>query len=155
MTAGAPAEARRARVIVWLAAGFGLLALAGVVAIFVAAALAFSDTTRDLGDFSSLTEARAFLSAHLPAPLPADAVIETLHYESWTDWRLTAQARLPSAEAVDRYLEETKRLRMTNDDYCLSSEPAGGARYFLRDVSACGSVARTSRDVLVITCHTR
>lgn len=145
---------RRAKIIVWSIAGFGLIVLA-VGAVLVIAAMRALDTDRDLDDFASPSEARKFTSAHLPAPLPADAVVEKLSYTRWTDWRLTAQIRLPSPAALEQYLEVAKTQRVTNDEYCSDLEPTGGARYFLREVSACGSIQRASPAVLDVACNTR
>ena len=142
-----------AKALPWL-----LLALGGVLlslgALVVISRWCTLGTSRDLSDFDSPAQARAFTSAHLPTPLPNDAVIETLHYERWTDWDLNVTARLPSADALDRYLAAVKRERTLNDQYCSAEEPAHGARYFLKDVTACGSVEQTSPRAITISCST-
>jgi hypothetical protein len=145
----------RKRWLLWLLAGlaFVVIASAGLVVFLTAQAL---DTDRDLSDFGSPKEARVFTSAHLPAPLPDDAVVERLHYERFTDWFLEATLRLPSSTAADAYFEEAKRARTLNDEYCLVHEdPSGGVRYFLSDVSACGAITRTSPLTISIQCNTR
>jgi hypothetical protein len=63
--------------------------------------------------------------------------------------------RFPSAEGADRYLEHVRRDRKLNDAYCGDSEPSGGARYVLTDVSACGTIVRESAQALRVTCFTR
>jgi hypothetical protein len=125
------------------------------VVLFVVEVARSLDTDRDLSDFASPAEARAFTSAHLPVPLPADAVIEQLHYERWTDWNFCARARLPSPDAVERYLEQAKSDRKLNDAYCYDEDPPHGARYFLADVSACGSIKLASPQVIEVHCYTR
>lgn len=144
----------RAKVLLYVVLGLGLAASVAVVAVLVVLVRAF-DTDRDLTDFSDQAEARAFVSSHLPAPLPPDAVIESLKYARWTDWSLNARVRLPSRQAVERYIEEARRLRKLDDDYCYHAEPDHGARYFLAEVSACGSVERTSPETLDVRCNTR
>ena len=154
MPPAAPKLSRRAKLLIWAIAGLGLLAL-GVGVLLVLAVLQGLDSDRDLSDFASPSEARAFTSAHLPAPLPNDAVVEELHYERWTDWRFTARVRLSSPEASEQYIEQAKERRDLNDQYCSNLEPPAGARYFLRPVSACGSVRRASAQVVEVACNTR
>jgi hypothetical protein len=144
----------RAKVLLYVALGAGLVTSAAIVAVLVAVVRAF-DTDRDLTDFADQAQARAFVSSHLPTPLPPDAVIEGLDYERWTDWSLKARVRLPSRQAVERYVEEAKRLRKLDDDYCHHVEPDHGARYFLAEVSACGTLESTSSEVLEVRCNTR
>jgi hypothetical protein len=144
----------RSKVILYVILGSGIVGACVFVALALAVARAF-DTDRDLSDFADQGEARAFTSAHLPAPLPSGAVVESLLYQRWTDWIFEARVRLPSPEAAARYLEEAKRLRKLDDVYCSSDEPAGGARYFLPDVSACGFVELTSAQIIDVHCNTR
>jgi hypothetical protein len=125
----------------------------GTVIVGVETVLSGSD--RDLEDFATPSEARAFASAHLPVPLPAAATLDALRYARFTDWHFSAQVRFPSAEGADRYLEQVRRDRQLNDAYCGDSEPSGGARYVLADVSACGSIERESAQALRVTCFTR
>jgi hypothetical protein len=113
------------------------------------------DTDRDLDDFANQEEARVFTSAHLPAPLPPGAVVESLLYQRWTDWIFRARVRLPSSEAAGRYLEEARRVRKLDDVYCSPHEPGNGARYFLSDVSACGSIELMSGQIIEVHCNTR
>src|SRR4051812_44546972 len=140
----------------WVRVG---LAFAVCIAIAVCALLAIGvasifDTTQTLKDFASPAEARAFTSAHLPVSLPEDATVESLTYERWTDWHFSARVRLPSSEAVDRYLDQARAAGEPNAEYC-NDEPSSDARYFLKDVSACGSVHRESLQVLEVVCYTR
>lgn len=144
----------RKKWLLWLLGGLALGAI-GVAGLLVFATVQLLDTDRDLSDFANPGEARAFTSAHLPAPLPNDAVVESLHFERWTDWMLTATVRLSSSEAADTYLEEVKRTRTLNDEYCNQQDSPGGARYFLSDVFACGSIERTSPQVISVQCNTR
>jgi hypothetical protein len=113
------------------------------------------DTDRDLEDFATPAEARAFTTAHLPVSLPSDVAIESLHYERFTDWHFTARVRFPSLESANHYLDQTKRARTLNDSYCSDTEPTHGARYFLADVHACGSLHQSSPLILDVRCHTR
>jgi hypothetical protein len=133
-----------------IACGF----IAALVWLIVGAA-ATLDTDRDLEDFATPAEARAFTTAHLPVPLPSDTVIESLHYERFTDWHFTARIRFPAPEAATLYLDQTKRARALNDAYCSDTEPTPGARYFLAPVHACGSLHQSSPVVLDVRCHTR
>src|SRR6187551_1382212 len=100
----------------WVLLGLGI-ALCGFAILFVVEVARALDTDRDLSDFESPKEARAFATAHLPVPLPADAVVETLHYARWTDWQLSARVRLPSSAAVNRYLDQVKHDRKLDDVY--------------------------------------
>jgi hypothetical protein len=58
-------------------------------------------------------------------------------------------------EVTDRYVEQVKLERELNDASCSNTDPAGGARYFLPQVSACASVNRASPQVLEVRCSTR
>lgn len=145
---------RRRRKFVIAGAAIATAIVGSICCLVVAAAHAF-DTGRDLADFASPAEARSFASAHLPTPLPPDAVIESLHYERWTDWFLETNVRLPSVAAADRYLEQVRRERKLDDTYCPGEEPADGARYFLPAVMACGAVSRTSPQMIEVRCNTR
>ena len=139
----------------WVLSALGV-ACVGLVGIMTAAVdELLSGADRKLEDFSSPGEARAFASAHLPVPLPAGAALDALRYARFTDWHFSARVRFSSAEAADRYLEQVRRDRQLNDAYCGDSEPSGGARYALADVSACGSIKRESPQVLSVTCFTR
>lgn len=113
------------------------------------------DANRELSDFDSPAEARAFVSAHLPVPLPNGAVVEDLHYERWLDWHLSARVRLPSREVTEGYVDQVKRDRALDDQYCGSDEPTPGARYFLRDVFGCGSINGVKSPLLEVRCYTR
>ncbi len=130
-------------------------AVVGFVVLLVVAGAHGLGGGRELADFASGADARAFASEHLPAPLPSDAVIQSLHYERWTDWFLETSIRLPSAEATERYLEQVRRARTLNDAYCGGEEPADGVRYFLPAVMACGGVRRTSPQIIEVRCNTR
>jgi hypothetical protein len=133
----------------------GIFAIVGVGLVVVALATSFG-SAKDLEDFASQAQARDFISAHLPTPLPSSAVVEALHYERFTDWRITARVRLPSASALDQYLEQTKRDRQLDDAYCGAAEPSGGARYFLAKSFACGTLQHgSSATSLEIACNTR
>jgi hypothetical protein len=145
----------RWKAIHWFFVVLGLLCVALVAAVIVGAASMFSGSDRNLEDFASPSEARAFASAHLPVPLPADARLDALRYERFTDWHFSARVRFASAEATDRYLEQVRRDRQLNDAYCGDTEPSGGARYVLADVFACGSIRRESAQALHVTCFTR
>ncbi|MGC4090367.1 MAG: hypothetical protein QM756_21310 [Polyangiaceae bacterium] len=144
----------RSKLLLYVFVGIAIAAFCAVALIGVIVVRAL-DTDQDLSDFETPEQARTFTSAHLPAPLPNDAVVETLHYERWTDWSFDARVRLSSAAAVDRYLEEARRLRSLNDEYCLHSEPSDGARYFFKAGVACGTVRRTAAQVLEVHCNTR
>jgi len=116
----------------------------------------FAGESRKLQDFSSPQQARDFLTAHLPAPLPSDARIEELTYERFTDWSLSASVRFPSNQAALDYIERVKQERRLDDDYCGNAEPASGARYALPELKACGAVrSESSSRVLDFTCQTR
>ncbi len=135
-----------------------VVAVSAIVILLAVAAVRLMhafDTSRSLSDFASPAEALTFTSSHLPAPLPPDAVVETLAYDRWTDWVLDARVRLPTAAAADSYLEQAKRDRKLDDSYCYGEEPAGGARYFLPSMSACGVIRRLSAEVLDVHCNTR
>lgn len=138
-----------------LAGCASVLVASGFIVLLVVEGARSFGSGRDLADFASPAEARAFASEHLPAPLPSDAVIERLHYERWTDWFLEANVRLPSAEAAGRYLEQVRRARKLNDAYCSGEEPTDGARYFLPAVMACGAVRRASPALIEVRCNTR
>jgi hypothetical protein len=112
------------------------------------------DTDKDLADFKTPAESRAFVSAHLPLALPVDASVSELRYERFTDWHLTAKVRLASPEAAADYLERLRAARTLNDDYCGPADPAGAARFFLADVSACGHASALDRTLNVL-CYTR
>jgi hypothetical protein len=144
----------RGKVVVGAMAVVGLLAVMVTVG-WLAVALAPLDTTRELSDFASATEARNFTSAYLPLPLPQGARIEALRYERWTDWRLTARARFGSAAALDDYLSDARRRRALDDQYCGVAEPPGGLRYVVSNLRACGSLERVSERTLQVTCFTR
>ena len=135
-------------------AAVALLLLLGVALLALATATAL-DTDRELKDFASPAQARDFVSAHLPAPLPVTAVVDELRYQSWTDWHLQARVRFDSPEGVASYVEQARLQRTLNDAYCGSSEPSGGVRYFLDDVTACGSATVLSPASLKVVCHTR
>lgn len=146
----------RTRVLLWLLLGAVLvLAIAGFLALLTFSLTDTNGLNRDLADFASPAESRAFASAHLPVPLPKEAVVESLHFERWTDWNLTATVRLPSAEALALYLEQTKRDRKLYDEFCYHDEPAQGARYYLKKSMACGTIERVSPAVIEIRCNTR
>jgi hypothetical protein len=142
----------------WVFLGLGVVAfllLAGFVVLVGAAATAL-DTNRDLEDFESPQQAREFVSAHLPTPLPATAVVQELNYERWTDWHLKARVRFESAAALTSYMGQARLDRTLDDAYCGGTEPSGSVRYFLTPSFACGkaSVAEVS-GTLDIVCHTR
>lgn len=128
----------------------GLLAL--IVLVYVARG---GDGPHQLSDFDSPAEARAFVSAHLPVPLPSDAVVEALHFERFTDWFLSARVRLSSREVAQGYLDQVRRARVLNDAYCSDVEPSLGARFYLRDVAACGSLDAAALPALEVRCNTR
>lgn len=144
------------KLIHWVFAGLGLVALLLVVAgAFLVWVLADAlDTDKDLADFETAAEARAFVSAHLPLALPVDANVSELRYERFTDWHLTAKVRLASPEAAREYVERLRAARTLNDAYCGPSEPAGATRFFLPDVSACGHVSAAG-GALDVLCYTR
>lgn len=128
------------RVIHWVFFGLGVLSLvlavAGVLLVWVLVhAVAPS---RKLSDFNP-AEARDFVSAHLPAPLPSSAQVEQLQYERFTDWHLTARVRFDSPTSALLYLERVRADRKLNDAFCNHADPSGGARYFLPQYTACGS----------------
>lgn len=143
----------------WILLGLTILVLAAVAGAglsLVALASSFGSPDKDLEDFASQAQARDFASAHLPTPLPSETVVEALHYERFTDWRITARVRLPSPEAVARYIDQLKQDRKVDDDYCGSGEPAAGAGYFLPAMFACGTVQPgSSVATLEIACNTR
>jgi hypothetical protein len=141
----------------WVLLGLGLVAcgLGSALVLLLMSAASSLDMARDLEDFASPAEARAFTTAHLPVPLPSDVVVESLHYERFTDWHFTARVRFPSVEAAQLYLDKTGRDRTLNDPYCSDTEPTPGARYFLAPVYACGSLQQSSPLVLDVRCHTR
>ena len=145
----------RWKTIHWVLTALAVLCVGLVGTVIAAGAHLLSGSDRNLEDFASPTEAGAFASTHLPAPLPADATLDALHYERFTDWHFSARVRFSSAEAADRYLEQVRRDRQLNDAYCGDDEPQGGARYALADVSACGSIRRESARELRVTCFTR
>jgi hypothetical protein len=133
----------------------GLATIAGVGLFFLALASSL-DTDKDLEDFASQAQARDFASAHLPTPLPSATVVEALHYERFTDWRLTARVRLTSPNAAAQYVDQLKQERKVDDNYCGSAEPGAGARYFLPALFACGTVKPGSpAATLEIACNTR
>jgi hypothetical protein len=144
------------KLIHWVFAGLGVLALVLVVAggFLVWALAAALDPDKDLADFDTPAQARDFVSAHLPLPLPAGASVTELRYERFTDWHLTAKATLSSPEASRDYLERLRAARALNDEYCGQGEPAGAARFFLGDVFACGHVSAAGRTLSVL-CYTR
>jgi hypothetical protein len=131
-----------------------LLLLMGVALLALSAATAL-DSDRDLKDFDSPAQARDFVSAHLPAPLPSTAVVEELRYQRWTDWHLKARVRFISEEGVANYLGQARHERASNDAYCGGSEPSGGVSFFLKDVSACGSATASPPASLSVVCSTR
>lgn len=142
------------RTIHWIFVGLAAVACAlGVLA--VAQLVSAFDTDRDLADFASAGEARAFVSAHLPVPLPSTALVEALHYERWTDWHLTARVRLPSLAASHGYVEQVRRERALDDQYCSAKEPSPGVRYFLAAEFACGSIDSGAAPILEVHCNTR
>jgi hypothetical protein len=145
----------RWKAIHWVFVAFAVLCVCLVGGVIAAADHLLTGSDRNLEDFASPNEARAFASAHLPAALPADATLDALRYERFTDWHFSARVRFSSAEAADRFLERVRRDRQLNDAYCGDSEPIGGARYALIDVSACGSIHRESAQALHVTCFTR
>jgi hypothetical protein len=148
----------RWKAIHWVLLALSILGLAAVAGVGLVVALAASSlgSTKDLEDFASQAQARDFTSAHLPTPLPSSAVVEALHYERFTDWRITARVRLPSPQALNQYLEQAKQERKVDDAYCGAAEPSVGAGYFLPQLFACGSVQRgSSASILEIACNTR
>jgi hypothetical protein len=152
----------RPRPSTWTAIHWVFLGLAVVTAVLLlgAAVLLSSaatalDSDRELKDFESPAQARDFVSAHLPTPLPSTAVVEALRYQRWTDWHLQAEVRLKSAEGVASYLEQARQKRASNEAYCGGSGLSGGVSFFLSDVSACGSVTATSPVSLHVVCATR
>lgn len=145
----------RWKTIHWVFLALGVLCAGVVGTVIVGAATVLSGSDRDLEDFASPSEARAFASAHLPTPLPTDTTLDALRYARFTDWHFSASVSFPSAEAVERYLDQIRRDRHLNDTYCGYSEPSGGARYALADVSACGFIERESAKALSVTCFTR
>lgn len=147
----------RLKAVHWILLGVALaaLALVGAGVLLVILAASALDTTKTLQDFAGPGEARAFTSAHLPAPLPPDAAVESLRYERWTDWHFSARVRLSSAEAADRYLEQAKAQRRLDPQYCQDEEPSGGVRYFLSEVWACGAIRRAAPQVVDVSCFTR
>jgi hypothetical protein len=150
-----PSKLRRTGWIVALSSvALGTLVLAGGI-LLASAAVTSLGTTRTLRDFDTPAEARAFTSAHLPTALPADATVQDLLYERWTDWHFRAVVRLASTEQADRFLEEVAENSSVNPSYC--GEATGGPElpYFLASVSACGSVRRLSAHVLEVECSTR
>ena len=125
----------------------GAVLLAGVGAL---------DTSRSLDDFENNEQARKFVSEHLPAALPNDAVVSKLSYERWTDWHLAATVQLGSAQAADELVARVIADRKTDDAYCGEKDPELGARYFLPASFACGSVSRgAAPSTLEIRCNTR
>jgi hypothetical protein len=145
------------KVIHWVFLGLGVVAvllLLGVGALVGTAASAL-DTDRDLKDFENPQQAREFVSAHLPTPLPDTAVVEELRYERWQDWHLKARIRLGSAEAVAGCLDKVKLGRELNDAYCGDTEASGSVRFFLKKPFACCSAGRATADSLSVTCYTR
>jgi hypothetical protein len=135
-------------------AAVALLLLLGVALLALATATAL-DTDRELKDFASPAQARDFVSAHLPTPLPVTAVVEELRYQRWTDWHLQARVRFESPAGVASYVSQAKLQRASNDAYCGSSEPSGGVSFFLSDVTACGSATVVHPASLKVVCHTR
>lgn len=148
----------RWKTIHWVLLGLAVLGLATVagLGLVVAPAASSLGSTKELKDFASQAQARDFTSAHLPTPLPSSALIEALRYERFTDWRITARVRLPSAAALDQYVEQTKQDRKTDDAYCGAGEPSLGVSYFLPKLFACGTVQRgASASILEMACNTR
>lgn len=147
----------RWRTIHWIFLGLVIaISIPGLAALVLLVHVAKGgDGSRELSDFDSPAEARAFVSAHLPVPLPNDAVVETLHFERFTDWFLSTRVRLSSREVAQGYLEQVKRARALNDEYCSDAEPSPGARYYLRDVAACGSIDAAAPPALEVRCNTR
>jgi hypothetical protein len=131
-----------------------VLLLAGAALLALSAATEL-DSDRELKDFDSPAQARDFVSAHLPAPLPSTAVVEELRYQRWQDWHLQARVRFISGDEVASYLGEAKQKRASNDAYCGGSEPGDGVSVLLEDVSACGSAAATPPASLSVVCATR
>jgi hypothetical protein len=150
-------DVSRWRAIHWVFCGLAVLALLllGGGGLLVWAAADMLDTDRDLKDFASPAQARDFVSAHLPTPLPSTAVVEQLHYDSWQDFRLTARVRLGSPAAVASYIGQARLERTLNDAYCGTSEPNDGVDFFLAKSSACGSARPVVADSLEIACNTR
>lgn len=142
----------------WVFLGLGVLAvllLVGFAWLVVYLAVAF-DTDRGLKDFESPQQSRDFVSAHLPTPLPATAVVTELLYERWTDWHLTARVRLEGAAAVDAFIGQARLSRTLNDAYCGVDEPGGRVRYFLPKSSACCAVGVAAEPgALDVSCYTR
>ena len=142
----------------WVFLGLGLVALLLLAggAWFVSTLWRLRSIPTTIEDVESPQQARDFVSAHLPTPLPATASISELHYERWMDWHLTARVRLDDAAAVDAFIGQTRLSRALNDAYCGGAEPGGSVRYFLTKSSACCSarVAATPGS-LDVTCYTR
>jgi hypothetical protein len=145
------------KVIHWVFLGLGvvaLLLLLGVVALVGSVASAL-DTGRDLKDFENPQQAREFVSAHLPTPLPATAVVEELRYERWQDWQLKARVRFESAQAVAALSDQIRLARALNDAYCGDAEPVGSVRFFLAKSFACCSASVAAMASLDVACYTR
>lgn len=144
----------RTKAVLWF---FSLLAISAccLVVFFAVSVVRALDTDKDLSDFASRDEARTFTSAHLPVPLPNDTVIQKLLYQRWTDWNFEARVEFSSSGALDSYLQDVRQRRQLNDEYCSPNEPSQGARFFLRDVSACGSITPVSPLVFDVKCNTR
>ncbi len=137
----------------------GVLAFLSLAAggLLVVAASQFASTTITRRSFATEAEAVSFVSDHLPAPLPSDAVVEELRYDRFTDWHLEARVDLGSAAAAAAYLARARAAGVQNPDYCGAGD--GNPRelgYFLAAWSACGTVAPGAEEgVLEVTCFTR
>lgn len=150
-------DVSRWRTIHWVFCGLAVLALLLLVGggFLVWAAADMLDTDRDLKDFASPAQARDFVSAHLPTPLPNAAVVEQLHYDRWQEFRLTARVRLGSPAAIASYIGQARLERALNDAYCGTSEPSDDVHFFLPKSWGCGSVRPVATDSLEIACNSR
>lgn len=151
-----PPRPRWRRPLLWGAAAvaFVLVFAAGGFIVLVVSLFSGTALTRD--DFPTAAEASNFVSDHLPVPLPANATIQELKYERFTDWHLEAAVDLGSEAATDAYLLRALEQREEDVDYCGPS--ASGPRavnYFLSKWHACGSVTATEQGGLAVRCFTR
>ena len=152
-----PLDSGKRRAVLWVVGSlFVLLVLAGVGFVVLVATL-FSGTSVTKRDFADATEAAAFVSAHLPAPLPPGAEVQELTYDRFTDWHLLATVSLGSSEAVEAYLRTAREQRQENVEYCGPWDfPAQGVSYFLAVYQACGSIVPgPSEGSLTVRCLTR
>jgi hypothetical protein len=155
--AQSPLRPGKRRVVLWAVGPLlVVLVLAGVGLAYLAAT-SLSGTSLTKRDFADPTEATAFVSAHLPAPLPTDAEVEELTYDRFTDWHLSATVSLGSSEAVETYLRTAREQRQENVEYCGPwSLPADAVAYFLAEVQACGSIVPgPSEGSISVRCLTR